>query len=114
MAFTHKHTAHKELHNLIDSCDFKAKLEKFFNSEIGKYHRKESNGVVYYFNIGYNNWDKKFIRFSAIKNYGVNQQLTFQAYFNDDFKRVEEFIDNDWCGYDFEDLKLSVIQEFFK
>ena len=110
MARVHKFEAYEELHSLVDSCDFKAKLEEFFGSEIGYYHRKEVNGISFYFNSGTDNWDNKYMRFSAVKRYNFNEILTYDVYLDANFKSRNLAIGDDWSGYCFEDLLNGIKQ----
>ncbi len=117
MARVHKYECHKNLHNLVDSTDFKSVLEEFFGSELGTYQSKEVDGVLFYYNTGIHKsifGTKTYNRFSAIKEYGWNQTLTYEVLLDDDFKNADGFVDSDWIGYCFADLQSEVKRIIFK
>lgn len=109
----HKSKAYEKLIALINSTDFKSKLEVLFQSELGHYHRKQADGVVYYLNNNSPSYDQKFIRFSAHKTGNVNQTYGFTIYINDDFtfKREEDSYIGDWSGYPWNDIYEMVCRD---
>ena len=109
----HKEEAYRKLISLIDSSDFKSKLERLFNSELGYYHRKQSEGVVYYLNNNDPSYGKRFVRFSAHKTGNVNETYGFTIYLQDDysFKKEEDSYVSDWSGYSWNDIFEMVCRD---